>query len=327
MIINLTKKLRLLTKGKVCREDIDVLPVLQTKTVTESGTVVPDTGYVGLSQVNVSVPEASLSILDNLANPAFPKFGRVKYITNENNLTQVVRYNDIIPSALPVAGSGVETKTTVYTSQYVADAHLRDLFKNTNTNPIASTKRITVGDAVYDAYLYCSGIVSHWFKYQYNYAVILPYIKIPPCVCRIAVCDSNSTQIEIQEYNIDNFIDTVSQSATSQMVSVAAGSLMVSAPSLPFILGAEFVYEKHNIKFSGSVASLKYSEDDGASFSQVTSGTEIRNAEHVVLKNEGSTALNIGTESGGSDITPIVAGGTVVVPLAANGTWYVTSAS
>ncbi len=46
---------RLLTGGKLCPEDIEVTPVLQSKTVTENGTVSPDAGYAGLSAVVVDV--------------------------------------------------------------------------------------------------------------------------------------------------------------------------------------------------------------------------------------------------------------------------------
>ena len=58
MNINLTDKngIKLLTKDKLCEDNIKVFPVLQSKEVTESGTVTPDSGYAGLEKVTVNVP-------------------------------------------------------------------------------------------------------------------------------------------------------------------------------------------------------------------------------------------------------------------------------
>lgn len=80
MIINLAKKTRLKTANKVCKEDITINPMLQTKKVTENGIIVPDAGYVGLGKVDVNV---SNSIFDNIDNPMFPKFGNIKFFEGE----------------------------------------------------------------------------------------------------------------------------------------------------------------------------------------------------------------------------------------------------
>lgn len=50
----------LATKGKYVPANVKVTPTLQEKTVTESGDVTPDDGYVGLSKVTVNV-ESSLT--------------------------------------------------------------------------------------------------------------------------------------------------------------------------------------------------------------------------------------------------------------------------
>ena len=47
--------LKLLTAGKYCAEDIQVIPVLQEKSTTENGDIVADSGYAGLSKVTVNV--------------------------------------------------------------------------------------------------------------------------------------------------------------------------------------------------------------------------------------------------------------------------------
>lgn len=61
MNFNITTKngATLNTSGKYCPENIGVVPRLQSKTVTENGTVTPDTGYCGLEQVVVNVESSS----------------------------------------------------------------------------------------------------------------------------------------------------------------------------------------------------------------------------------------------------------------------------
>lgn len=48
------------TSGKYCDGDIEVIPYLQEKTVTESGEVLPDEGYAGLSKVMVDVQNSGV---------------------------------------------------------------------------------------------------------------------------------------------------------------------------------------------------------------------------------------------------------------------------
>lgn len=58
MKIDLMKQagIRLLTGGKFCQEDVEILPALQSKTVAANGTVKADEGYAGLEEVVVAVP-------------------------------------------------------------------------------------------------------------------------------------------------------------------------------------------------------------------------------------------------------------------------------
>ena len=58
MIINIKKStgVRLLTKDKICRENIDVVPTLEEKSVTSNGTYTAGSGYAGFKSVVVNVP-------------------------------------------------------------------------------------------------------------------------------------------------------------------------------------------------------------------------------------------------------------------------------
>lgn len=57
MTIELTNKakLKLLTGGKICNEDIIIDPILQDLVISENGEYVPDEGYVGIGTITVGV--------------------------------------------------------------------------------------------------------------------------------------------------------------------------------------------------------------------------------------------------------------------------------
>lgn len=57
MTIELTNKakLKLLTGGKICNEDIIIDPILQDLVISENGEYVPDEGYAGFGAVVVEV--------------------------------------------------------------------------------------------------------------------------------------------------------------------------------------------------------------------------------------------------------------------------------
>ena len=59
--------------GTYCDSDIEIIPKLQDKTVTENGTVTADEGYAGLREVTVNVLSEGFSILSN-ANGCIPEY-------------------------------------------------------------------------------------------------------------------------------------------------------------------------------------------------------------------------------------------------------------
>ena len=93
--------IRLLTGGRFCTENIDLAPALQSKTVTENGTVSPDEGYAGLGQVVVAVPTP-----DGYIKPA-----GTTYIT-ANGIYDVTAYASVTVST-PVAEAVEEYDGTV----------------------------------------------------------------------------------------------------------------------------------------------------------------------------------------------------------------------
>ena len=71
MNINLTdpKGIKLLTKDKLCEDNIKVFPKLQSKEVTANGTVTPDNGYAGLDNVTVNINIPTYSIYAGETEP------------------------------------------------------------------------------------------------------------------------------------------------------------------------------------------------------------------------------------------------------------------
>lgn len=86
------------TYHRYCDGNIQVKPVLQSKSVTENGSVVADDGYCGLSAVEVSVPptptqEKNVTITENGSQIITPDEGKT--------LSKVTITVDVVPSSLP----------------------------------------------------------------------------------------------------------------------------------------------------------------------------------------------------------------------------------
>lgn len=327
MNIELKKQLRLLTKNKVCREDIDIIPVLQQKTVTESGIVVPDSGYVGLSRVDVSMPAVSGGVLDNLDNPTMPKLGRLKYFDSSRSM---VRYKECYPTASSFLEGGTHITSGTFTAESKAAAV--GVIYGQNNAPVdiaAEMKRLVVGEKAYDAYYYVNDLAVLWSAISggVNKAAKVSGKYIPPCICRVAHYNSRDGKIETLDVAISGTdLPEENAAAVSGMYSVAMHGIDITVGMLGVstVLGVEFVYEKYDITLSGSKSNLQYSTDDGVTFADVTNGLTLDQVEHVVFRNESTGTVKIGSTAGASDYASIPAGATMAVAALAGGTWYVS---
>lgn len=321
MNIALTKPLRLLTKDKVCRENLDIIPVLQTMIVDKNGFYIADDGYVGLKSVYVRTPEASAGVLDNLESPILPKFGRLKYYEPAN---MYVRYKDVYPTAVyDSSQQGVTAGGGVYPGTSPADAYNGLYVDYTHNVPLQSTINLIRDGKMYDAYAGCTAIAALWASIWESGTASVPAVYILPCICRVSLYDPIAQELRTEEHTISGqFLEARECSAGT--VNVAANWLDIVCASSAYILGAEFVYEKHSITFSGGAETLTYSLDNSASYHAVTDGLTLPEAEHITFENAADTAVKIGSTAGASDYATVPAGGRLTVAVPAGGTWYVS---
>ena len=87
MRINLTDKngATLKTAGTYCTDDITVVPVLQTKTVTINGEVTPDEGFAGLQKIIVNVAS-----MDNIYDGSYTTLGGASYTVEPNEYGETI---------------------------------------------------------------------------------------------------------------------------------------------------------------------------------------------------------------------------------------------
>lgn len=73
------------TAGTYCTDDISIVPVLQTKTVTANGEVVADEGFAGLQKIIVNVASAS-----NVYDGSYTTILAQSYIVEPNEYGETV---------------------------------------------------------------------------------------------------------------------------------------------------------------------------------------------------------------------------------------------
>ena len=199
MNIELTRKTRLLTANKVCREDITIIPKLQEKTATEKGVVTPDSGYVGLSKVTVDVSGTDGTIEGSIGNPGTPKFGRLKYV-KKNSLGDFLYYIDTYGSkntAQTIGANMSSGESALSSIEFVMKAIYGNNFEFLPSNPLV---RDVADGNTYELYD-CTDITALWYKVGQGYAS-LDAMYIPPCVCRVFLFDSTNKKIISEEYDV-----------------------------------------------------------------------------------------------------------------------------
>lgn len=313
MNIELTKKTKLLTAGKVCHEDIVILPVLQSKTVTENGVVVPDSGYVGLNHVVVNIPEKEDSVLGNIDKPHLPKLGRMKYFYNNRTM---VGYKDIYPCNHS-AGAGVNSKTGTVVGNSVLDVYA-DMYSSFTAIHGCEVTRCIADGKMYVGYPY-TNLLAMWNSCAQSAAVI-PDVYIPVGICVIALFDESSGVSE-EEYGIPGKSFVMQYNEGSWVGAYTWLSIGCNYGGKS-IIAAEFQYPKADITLTPESDVWEYSLDDGATFTAVTGEIVLKQAEHFMLRNTSATEKLISSDFGTSMYMPVYG---VYALEAADGTKWVLS--
>jgi len=307
MIINLAKKMKLKTADKVCREDITINPLLQTKTATENGIIVQDAGYVGLGKVEVDV---STMPCDTLDKPLLPKFGNVKYFANGRSEVGYMRLAPFVTNIGTFVASG-ETSLASNNSAEEATG-LRRSRSNQMIN--LNGKRYTATD-VGSVMGFVENVSAHG-----NQATV-PDIVIPPFVLRTVTAYNGTNEQFIEEMGADSKTSSVYESGGA--IAYHHAMFAVTESGTILCLAVDAIYPRVDIAMAGSVTSYEYSLDDGITWEAATEGFVFRQVEHVMLRNAGGSTIHIGTSEGANDICTLTSNQYVAYSTE-NTTWYVS---
>jgi hypothetical protein len=294
----------------VCKEDITINPLLQTKTVTGNGIVVPDAGYVGIGQIEVDVAGSPTKSLDK---PLVPKFGNIKYFYNNRS---EVGYMRIEPSSSFFDHTSVipgETNVSLYPTALDAMPLSRS---RANYMISLDGKRYPVVEVG----CFVGAIEEHS---GIGLSATVPDVVFPAFLFRRA-CLINGLEtnyISVKEMGADSKTSKVYDSN----VAIAYHGVIIPTGYTSRVpcLAAEAVYAKVDIAMVGSVTSYEYSLDDGETWTAATEGLVLRQVEHVMFRNAGDSTIHIGTSEGANDICTLTSNQYVAYSTV-SATWYVS---
>lgn len=335
MKIDVAGKMKLKTAGTVCREDIELTPVLQEKIIEANGEVTVDEGFAGISKVTVKVPDKT--IMEMLTMPGRPKFGRLKVVESDGTLT----YKDVFPRrSLELAtteGVFLKQESTVTASSYYDEIGV--WLYGGGEHSITPSWRVpseegyvvnVPGAGTFTGFKEAA-VCAMWKAVSDNSSrtVSLPAVYIPPFTAKVAVVTTDNV-LSTKEYVFDGK-DMESISASEGQSGIAGVrryfSCVCNPPVLDevgditdqgYIVACEFVYPKADITLTTNYDDWSVSVDDGATWTAVTDGMVLEQVEHFYVRNGASFQKNIGN---GTDGYTVPAYGECVVLVSEDATW------
>lgn len=284
--------------------------------------------YKPLSQTTFKfVTERTFNHVGDISAPGAPLFGKAKFIYNGE-----VHYGSLMPLGTTVADDANDKLAASMggTGSSSGQIYARDEAMLNVYGDFQPDYAVLDGKKYYGEKNSQYVFVKHYSVAKQNganysvhvYEHIIPAGKVKVVMFSVAENTILTSEFQFNGYTLEELTRSGSSSATAYAYQYAGVKIAKTANDI--ILAIEFEYPKYDITISNFKDGLQYSVDDGATFQDVTTGLMFSQIEHIVFKNTGADAVNIGTTEAGTEIGTIAAGATFVAVPTADGIWYIS---
>lgn len=292
MIINLAKKMKLKTADKVCREDITINPLLQAKTVTDNGIIVPDAGYIGLGKVDVDVAN---TLSELASNPLMPRISNLKWFSN----------NRFFIGYAPMFLTKLSEKSGILINYSSADTidDAESVFFRTFANKLShELMMINLGDRTIMCQ-YAQGVVAAVTNYGTD-SVYFPQMTFPRCSIKVRY-EKDFTIHEMTKEFLGMTVEAYQRQESAEvnfLCAVRSLELPLFENGAANICSVEAIYPKANITFAGDASKVEYSINNGGEWLNASKGLVLEKVEHVYLRENAGSTIHVGTSEGANDV-------------------------
>lgn len=264
------------------------------------------------------VNETILHNNGNISSPCEGNIGRVKMIDDG----KAVYYIPLAPVTTSTSATACSINQRGYTNKATTKPGM-------DTVPAYCIITMRHGSCVVDGIGYF-GLKNADFGYSLWDTVSATYTKkhFPDGNAMVVMYKAATGKIEVESYPFK----AATINATTEITGTTAAYgytyqywyIAIPKTANDIILAISIDYPKYDVAINNAKAGLQYSTDDGATFQDVADGLYLEQIEHVVFKNTGADAVNIGTTEAGTEIGTIAAGATFVAVPTADGAWFIS---